>query len=160
MEDTRERWRPFPLDSRYAVSTHGRVRRRQNRRIRKTPIKQCGYRGLVFTYPGAKPKGYDLHAMVALTWIGSRPPGHDVSHQDGDKLNNHLSNLKYETRRENANKPFNKYSSGPRLKLTYSDIRAIRADDNSSNNTWARTLGVCRATIWKARTGRTWRHID
>lgn len=154
-----ELWKAFPLDARYEVSTLGRVRRASNCRIRKTPIKQNGYPGLVFTHPGGSPKGYDLHYMVAVTWIGPRPAGYDTSHQDGNKLNNCLSNLKYETRKENANKHFNNFTRRYRKALTKEDVRRIRKDTSLSNQEWAIKLKVGRPTIWKVRNYVTWKYV-
>lgn len=159
MEDTSELWKPFPLDTRYEVSTFGRVRNIRTRRVRKTPIKQNGYPGLVFSYGSIKRIGYDVHFMVALTWLGPRPEGLDISHQDGNRLNNHVGNLVYESRKDNSRKSFNKYSAGYCLKLSPDDVRAIRADTALSNNEWARRLGVKRATIWKVRKSLTWKHL-
>lgn len=158
MKDT-ELWKPFPLDTRYEVSTYGRIRNVSTQKIRICPIKQNGYPGLVFTYPGHKRKGYDVHAMVAITWLGPRPIGFDVSHQDGNKLNNNVSNLAYESRRMNANKPFNKYSKGFHRILTAKDVYDIRSTPSISNNEWAKKLNVGRAAIWKVRVGMTWRHL-
>lgn len=156
----KELWKPFPLDTRYQVSTLGRVRRVSTQKIRKTPIKQNGYPGLVFSYPDGKPKGYDLHSMVALTWLGPRPPGFDVSHQDGNKGNNCVENLAYESRKENSNKAFNKYNvKGAVAVLSAEQVLQIRADDSITNTEWANKLGVRRATIWKARTRVTWKHL-
>lgn len=157
--DILEYWKSFPLDARYEVSILGRVRRVSSGKIRKTPIKQNGYPGLVLTYPNGRPVGFDLHFMVAVTWLGPRPPGFDISHQDGNKLNNSVINLKYESRKENSNKNFNKFSKlgGTRF-LTLDLVQKIRADTVLSNTEWAKKLGVKRTTIWKVRTRLTWKH--
>lgn len=46
-----------------------------------------------------------VHELVLLAFVGPRPPMEDrceIRHLDGDKTNNHLSNLKYGTVKENA----------------------------------------------------------
>lgn len=157
----KERWKTFPLDLRYQVSNLGRVRRKANKRIRKTPIKQNGYPGLVFTAPGIRyAKGYDLHMLVAITWLGPRPEKYDVSHLDGNKRNNCVSNLRYESRKENANKAFNNFDRSKNkkiYKLTLKQVKEIIADKTLTNVQWAALLNVCRVTIWKIRTGVTWK---
>jgi DNA-binding transcriptional regulator YiaG len=152
-----EHWKAFPLDTRYEISSLGRLRRVSTQRIRKTPVKQNGYKGVVFTYAKSKPRGWDFHFMVALTWLGPRPPGFDISHQDGNKLNNRVSNLVYESRKENMSKPFNKYYNGEN-KLTLQQVKTIRRDKKLSNNQWAKKLKVTRKTIWRVRTLRSWTH--
>jgi hypothetical protein len=42
-----------------------------------------------------------IHSIVAETFIGKRPLGMEVCHNDGDGDNNHFSNLRYGTHKEN-----------------------------------------------------------
>lgn len=154
-----ETWRAFPLDTRYEVSTQGRLRRASTGRIRKTPLKQNGYLGVVLTRTGERPVGYDLHVMVALTWLGERPPKFDVAHIDGDRLNNNVSNLQYESRQQNASNKNNKFNPKKGCRLTSDQVRKLRADTLLSNAEWARLLGVKRVSVWKARNKKTWRYI-
>jgi hypothetical protein len=42
-----------------------------------------------------------VHALVCEAFRGLRPDGKEVRHLDGDKLNNHVSNLRWGTRSEN-----------------------------------------------------------
>lgn len=156
--DTKERWKTFPRDKRYQVSNFGRVRFKPTMKVRNPTVKQNGYPGIVITAKGKKTIGFDLHTMVAITWMGKRPEGYDVSHQDGNKLNNRLDNLKYESRKENANKHFNKYTHEYRRVLTPELVARIRRS-RRSNQWWARKVGVGRMTIWKVRKYVTWKHL-
>lgn len=160
MQDIEE-WKVFPLDFRYEVSTYGRIRRVNTLKVRKLQLKQNGYLGLVLSHPGKrKPSAYDLHSMVAVTWLGTRPKGMDVSHLDGNRLNNRLENLKYESRLENSNKYFNRYNkNGGKRQLTEEMVHIIRKDKLHSNSYWAEKLHIKRVTIWKARTYRTWKYL-
>lgn len=47
----------------------------------------------------------------------------------------------------------------PQAILTEADVRAIRGDSRS-NGTIARELGVSRATVQHARSGRNWAHLS
>lgn len=49
-----------------------------------------------------KRKTFRVHALVALAFIGPRPEGYDTCHADGDKQNNCISNLRYDTKTSNA----------------------------------------------------------
>lgn len=42
------------------------------------------------------------HVLVALVFIGARPEGMQVCHNDGDKQNNNVANLRYGTPRANG----------------------------------------------------------
>jgi hypothetical protein len=43
-----------------------------------------------------------VHVLMARTFLGECPEGMEVCHNDGNKLNCHLSNLRYDTHSENA----------------------------------------------------------
>lgn len=42
-----------------------------------------------------------VHRLVALAFLGERPEGMVIDHIDRDKMNNHISNLRYCTQSEN-----------------------------------------------------------
>lgn len=42
-----------------------------------------------------------IHGLVAEAFLGPRPEGYQVDHKDGNRSNNHVSNLEYVTHREN-----------------------------------------------------------
>lgn len=50
-------------------------------------------------------KTYKVATLVAEAFLGPRPKGLDVSHEDEDGLNNIASNLAYRTRKYNLNLP-------------------------------------------------------
>lgn len=47
-------------------------------------------------------KLFFIHTLVAKYSIGERPPGLVINHKDGNKLNNHPSNLEYITTQQNT----------------------------------------------------------
>ena len=51
-----------------------------------------------------KVKSYYLHRLVAECYLGECLVGYEVDHIDGDKSNNHISNLQYLTKSENLAK--------------------------------------------------------
>lgn len=157
-----EKWRAFPLNPKYEVSDQGRVRQTKTGRVRKPVQFSNGYLALRCYDGGEGYHGtnYYVHFMVMRTWVGPRPEGMQVSHQDGTRTNNRLDNLKYESRKENCNKYFNKwYKGSTRRKLSVETVKAIRADHSTSCQQWALRLGVSRDTIGAVRRYRTYKHI-
>lgn len=79
----------------YEVSNHGRVRSNRKRPKILTLTKQPkGYLYAMIEVDG-KPKNCRVHRLVATHFI-SNPEGlAEVNHKDGNKENNHVSNLEW-----------------------------------------------------------------
>jgi hypothetical protein len=64
-------------------------------------MKRGGYL-VVGLWHSGKGKLRPVHILVALAFRGPRPsPNHDAAHHDGNKLNNHWTNIFWKTRTEN-----------------------------------------------------------
>lgn len=109
-----ETWRPIPgYEGLYEASDHGRVRSLD----RRVPHARAGtilcrgkvlapamHRGrphLTLARDGAH-RQVGVHTLVLEAFIGPRPEGMEGCHGDGDKLNNHLSNLRWDTTSANV----------------------------------------------------------
>ena len=113
-QPTIERWKPVNgYVGIYEVSSHGRVRsldrvvtysdgrvRRHKGKILSTPLSRDGYPAVNLHAQGRLKKRY-VHSLIAETFIGPRPEGTEVCHNDGNPTNNHVDNLRYGTRSEN-----------------------------------------------------------
>lgn len=90
-----EEWRPSM--GAYEVSNFGRVRR--GRRILKERHTPRGYRIVDISRDG-RCVTKTVHRLIALAFLGPAL-GRQVSHLDGDKTNNHITNLEWATASEN-----------------------------------------------------------
>lgn len=110
-----ERWLPIPgYEGLYDASDLGRIRSVERRvrshhgsmrRVRERILKQCpdhgGYPSVGLNRAGRR-LTKKVANLVALTFIGPKPfPAADVCHNDGDKMNSRLSNLRYDTKSAN-----------------------------------------------------------
>ena len=111
-----EQWRPVRgYEGIYEVSSHGRVRsvdrvvtrsdgqvRRFKGKVRSTPLlQQTGYPFVNLCIQG-KCQVRTVHSLVAEAFIGPRPEGAEVCHNDGNPANNRVDNLRYGTSSDNA----------------------------------------------------------
>jgi hypothetical protein len=110
-----ESWRPVVgYEGLYEVSDQGTVRSldrvviRSDGRRRTCPgvqLKQAvrpdGHAQLNLSRCG-RYRTRRTHQLVIEAFVGPCPDGMEVCHNDGDPLNNHLGNLRYDTQSENA----------------------------------------------------------
>lgn len=95
----------------YQVSNMGNVRRMKAYRgtyvgrILKPRLASCGYQIVKLSTP-TKGQDYKLARLVALHFIPNPENKREVNHIDGNKLNNHASNLEWNTRSENQKHAF------------------------------------------------------
>jgi hypothetical protein len=111
-------------------------------------------------------KKFRVNRLVLLTFIGPCPDGFDGSHLDGGRTNNELSNLLWETKKENNAR---KHSHGTaqngerhnRAKLKNADILSIRAlhDGGTPKIEIAKQFGVTRTMISYIVRRKNWTHI-
>lgn len=101
-----EEWHPIPgYEKTYSVSSLGRIfshpRRYCNGGLLKIKIGKRGYPAVTLVQNSVQ-KTYEIHRLMAMTFLGPRPPEAEIRHLDGDPLNSNLSNLAYGTRSENG----------------------------------------------------------
>lgn len=92
----------------WLISEDGQVMHRTTGKYKKPVQNNCGYYQYHFcnVLTGEK-KWLKIHRLVAITYIGPPPtPKHEINHKDGNKGNNHYSNLEWVTHRDNILKSF------------------------------------------------------
>lgn len=109
-------WKVIPeTNGRYSVSDNGEVRNNKTGRILKAIETYNGYLRV-----GINKKLYRVHHLVAEAFI-EKPMGcTQINHKDGNKKNNHFSNLEWCTARENI---IHAYKSGLK-KVSYENIKS------------------------------------
>ena len=95
-----ENWRTTVRNPNYIVSDTGKVRRVGSDRDHSTREKK-GYL-VTDLYNEGKRTTERVHILVAEAFIPNPDNKPEVNHDDGNKLNNHVSNLEWCTKKENA----------------------------------------------------------
>lgn len=118
-------------------------------------------------------RAYPIHRLVLLTFVGPCPDGMECRHLDGNPANNHLKNLQWGTKEENAQDRFAHGTSNrgmhycqgedhAQAKLSDEDVLEIRRKFSAKVNT-ARELAdrysVSMETVYGITGGRTWQHL-
>ena len=159
----------------YKISNRGRVLRlsktTSNRRylpnkVRKPVKSSNGYLKIGLTYD-KKQVTLLIHRLVAMTFIDNPKNKKEVNHIDGNKENNIVSNLEWNTPLENT-KHSNKNGlvnikgiNNIRAKLTESDVFAIRRllIKGFNSREISELFNVTRSSIYNIKLKKTWKHI-
>lgn len=141
----REQWENIPgYENAYQISDKGRVRSldRYVRTVSKTGTETTRKVKGTILNPQNHSAGYLsvqffgksklIHRLVALTFFGKCPDRCEVAHNNGNKFNNSLENIRYATPKENAKDRIlhgrsGKGENNPQAKLKDADVREIRA---------------------------------
>lgn len=167
-------WRSIPGWPEYQVSENGNVRRIGaatgavvGRILRPLQNRTTGYLSVCLSRPGTSLR-IDIHRLVALAFLGAPPsPDHLVAHNDGNRLNNHRSNLRWATQKENL-ADCRKHgtallgSANPMTYLDEVDVRAIRAMKARGipRKIIADGYGIGVRTVYRILAGEGWRHVQ
>jgi hypothetical protein len=186
-----EKWRPIPeWEGIYSVSNQGRVRRDRGGKgysagkILALNKDNMGYPRVMLCdlRTGRYGKKTRIHRLVMLAFEGPPPPNRpEVNHIDGNRANNHLSNLEYVTHAANLKhahthlqkwhytpeerRQMSERMRGKRNKASLTDEEATtihntyhQADNKDGlQGALALLYGVSKATVWQIVHGRTYK---
>ena len=93
------RLRKIPSCPGYYVDEKGEVYNRRGKRLAQQ-VTGKGYCRVHLSING-EPKSKSVHSLVAETFIGPRPVGHQIRHKNGIKTDNTIGNLAYGSASEN-----------------------------------------------------------
>ncbi|HFV9207498.1 TPA: HNH endonuclease signature motif containing protein [Enterobacter roggenkampii] len=86
----------------HVITEDGKIINKKTGRVRKTTISETGYERVNFNLPPIQSKIFKVHRLVAEAFVEGRSTlRNQVNHIDGNKLNNHASNLEWCTGKEN-----------------------------------------------------------
>lgn len=151
----------------YYVYEDGRIQNRKRGTFLKQGKHKNGYR-LVSLYHLGTPKGFIVHRLVAQAFIPNPDGKPQVNHKDGNKENNHASNLEWMTASENQRHAsamglMPKGEKHHQAKLTEAnviDIRTRYTKGGTSHRALAAEFGVSRKTVSNVLKFAVWTHLD
>ena len=100
-------WKDIPcFQGKYQANTNGEIRNKKNNNIIKQYINNKGYY-TVTLYRNHKSSRYNVHTLIAKTFIKNNDNLPLINHMDGNKLNNNINNLEWCTSRHNIEHAYN-----------------------------------------------------
>jgi hypothetical protein len=169
-------FRDIPGFEGYQVSSRGEVRVLHNtrrrpcepRRIRGS-ITRKGYVRMLLQFAPNRHASKFVHNLVLETFVGPRPPGCEACHWDGDKLNNRLSNLRWDTSKANAadtkrqgKQVDNRGSNNGRARLDEAIVGVVkrRIAEGVKRRFVIAEFGLSRNQFHKIQSGTAWPHVS
>ncbi|UXO94080.1 HNH endonuclease [Pseudanabaena phage Pan5] len=162
-----EIWKDVPgYEGMYQVSNYGRVKSLYRKRVdtlgrifgnTEKIIKPRLCRGyyIVGLYKNSNGVNKRVNVLVAQSFCSSYRDGMLVNHLDGNKLNNHISNLEPCTPLENL---IHALDLGLRKsKLTKQDVFNIKTDTRSKAVDLAKKYSVCPTMISRIKKGKAYK---
>lgn len=169
-----EIWLPIPgFEGIYEVSNKGRVKSLARivphktggrltlpEKIRIPSLAATGKYQMICLWKANKQHTRYVHRLVLEAFCGPCPKGFDGCHTDGNRQNNSIENLRWDSRSGNMQDAIRHGTSARGVRHGFSkfkeiEIRAIRADPRMHKEI-ARDYGVARATIWSIKSGENW----
>jgi HNH endonuclease/NUMOD4 motif len=165
-----EHWKPIiGYEDLYCVSNTGKIKRLagsygcNTERFVKPRLNVKGYQA-VQLWRGNKPKHAFVHNLVAETFLGHRPPGHEPNHKDRVRTNCRASNLEYLTHQQNlrfsASHGVYRGENGSNVKVTESIVRQIRTlKGTMSAPKIGEMVGLSRSQVTAIQRREKWAHV-
>lgn len=157
-------WRPVVgYEGRYSVSSTGQVRSELRGNLMAQSLNEDGYAHVKLNKDGHS-RLCVVHRLVLIAFVGPAPDGMLCAHNDNDRTNNRLQNLRWDTQKGNLadREKFGTVLKGersPNARLTADQVRAIRADGRGKR-VLADEYGVSTTAIQYIRNRRNWAHLE
>ena len=156
-----EKWKTIKDYPDYEVSDQGQIRswKRKKLRILRPCLDTYKYLTISLYKNGTQNNTY-VHSLVLETFISSRPKKMEACHNDGNKSNNYLNNLRWDSHENNQADTIKHGTStrgtkSPNCKLTKKQVLEIRKDSRILRLIRA-DYKVCNKTIYNIKTQRKW----
>lgn len=133
-----EKWVFVEGSTTYQISNYGRFRNHTTGLIHKLGCDRYGYPRLSYKTDDGRVLFRTVHRLVALNFVPNPHGKPQVNHVDGDKTNNHESNLEWSTVKENIEHSFETGLNDNRYPLTVTDLKTGEVTKHRSIKVWAR----------------------
>jgi hypothetical protein len=142
-----EDWKTIADFPNYDVSSLGNIRNNKTGKTMKICVKS-GYYNISLVTDKNK-QTFKVHRLVALAFIENPENKQEVNHKDKNKLNNHVSNLEWMTRRENN------IHRCEGAKITSNKNKVVLRIDVSTNEILEKYNSIELAGTWAFNNGYT-----
>ena len=144
----------------YYISNYGRVKNIKKGIFLKGNPNTYGYLRAVLSN-NIKTKWVSIHRLVGLHFIDGYFDGAEINHKDGNKSNNHFSNLEWTTRSENVKHCWdNKLRSYNYNATSKKVINTLTGEVYLSMSLASKNTGICNSHLKRMLQGKRNNHTN
>lgn len=157
-------------EGRYIINTDGEIYSIPRPGTKGGYLKQSlgsnGYPKVQLTNFDGTQTTHMVSKLVMIAFVGPRPQGLEICHNNGDRTDSRLVNLRYDTHSANCIDKVNHGYYGERVssaKLTATQVVEIRKKYATGDYSYSKLgveYGVDKSTIGDVVLGNTWTHTD
>lgn len=150
----------IPGSAHYYINNKGEVYNKRRDRYLNPSI-GTGYAAVGVNINGKIKRAY-VHRLVAEIFIGNIYNHPQVNHIDGNKLNNHVSNLEWCTAKENINHSYDKglkiVKNRPKQSLQFMQVGEVQTFPLSQTNSMLSTIARLNKQGFKYKGSKSTKH--
>ena len=146
-----QHWRTISKAPRYKISIDGEVYSLISQKIKLSYPDKKGYMRVQLYLPKGITVTHKVHRLVAQTFIPNPDNKPQVNHMDGDKTNNHISNLEWVTNAENM-----KHAMESGLTIKRTDIKELLPQLKTAIHSGYRITDIARLNNISSSTINDW----
>lgn len=153
----------------YSITEDGRVFNNiHNRELRPYLLVASGYPAVTLRHPNGNRRPTTVHRLVASTFIPNPLNLPQVNHKDGDKTNNHVSNLEWCDNSHNSQHAYDKGLT-PKGESRYNNVNPVESihhvcqlleEGIVSNKKISEITGVSPKSVGQIKARKQWRDIS
>jgi hypothetical protein len=142
------------FDNKYSISNKGIVFSLKGKKKEiKGKINNSGYREILINHKGIR-KYFLVHRLIAINFIPNKFNKRTINHIDGNKLNNSVDNLEWNTDSENQNHAIKKNLI--KHKINFEIAEKIRKE-NGSHRELAKKYNLGKTQIGYIKNNKRWK---
>lgn len=156
--------------SRYSITEDGEVYSHISDKYIVKTLTDRGYWKVGISDDSKKYKNVRVHRLVAMAYVSGYKEGLVVNHIDGNKLNNHYTNLEWTTQKKNtehairtklARNPVGETNNNAKITERQAiAVMEIAKTDNFTSGEISYILGISEYVIQEIVSGNTWTHLE
>jgi hypothetical protein len=147
----------------YCITEDGQIWSKRTKKFLKLQNHNRGY-ALITLSVNAKRKPEVVHRFVARAFVDNPNKYNEINHKDGDKKNNHFTNLEWCSRSDNNTHKCRILGKGRGIgngahKLTEQEVLEIRSRRHEVQKRLGEEFGVDQSVISDIINRKIWKHI-